>query len=250
MNLKIKKIFSQKKVSYHTIRLGENLKKILLFLSLFITTTLFAQTQNYVLNTGGLVDSRAVTKINIIGNEVKTKLNVNLYLDVKGDNGIDPERPLKERIAMMKKIENNLVKDLPKPYAILTLALDQKYANILYSDDKLRDIIDRDDVLDGYVIPLLAAKDKNTRASKVSAAVLNGYAEMGDSVAEANNMELNSSIGSQGKVASTIWKVFMYTLVLAGIILYFVIVLREKKIRKEYEEKQVKEKEEKEKQDG
>ena len=56
---------------------------------------------------------------------------------------------------------------------------------------------------------------------------------MGDSIAKSKNIKLDSSIGSEGKVASTIWKMFMYTLVLGGIILYAIILLRERKYRKE-----------------
>jgi hypothetical protein len=211
------------------------LKIRFLFLLFILTVSLQANGENYVLNTSGLIDKRATIKINTMGTEVKQKLGVNIYLDVKGDNGINPELPLKERIAMMKKKEADLVSNLKQPYAVLTIALDQKYSNILMTPD-VKKMIDRDDILDGYVIPLLAAKDKNTLSSKVSAASLNGYAQIADSIADANNMELNSSIGSQGKIASTIWKVFMYSVVLFGIVIYFVIILREKKIRKEQEE--------------
>lgn len=204
----------------------------LLYIILFIGVYLQANTQNFVLNTSGLIDKRAVIKINTMGTEVKEKIGVNIYLDVKGDNGIDPTLPLKERIVLMNKKELELTTKLENPYAVLSIALDQKYANILMSSE-LNKILDRDDILDGYVIPLLAAKDKNILSSKVSAASLNGYAQIADSLADAKNIELNSSIGSQGRVASTIWKVFMYSVVLFGIIAYFIIILREKKYKKE-----------------
>ena len=67
--------------------------------------------------------------------------------------------------------------------------------------------------------------------SKVSAAALNGYAEISEEIALSKGVTLTSSIGSEGKTASTIWKVFMYTMVLSGIILYFLVILREKKIK-------------------
>jgi hypothetical protein len=105
------------------------------------------------------------------------------------------------------------------------------YANILMTDD-LKNIIDKDDILDGYVIPLLASKDKNTLFAKTSAAVLNGFAQIADSIAKSKNIKLKSSIGNEGKVAGTIWKMLMYTLVLTGIILYAVIIMREKKYKK------------------
>jgi ABC-type antimicrobial peptide transport system permease subunit len=189
---------------------------------------------NYILNTSGLIDERAFIKINEIGAEVKDRLNINIYLDVKGDNGINIDLSMREKIKQMKAIEKELVSKLLKPYVVLTLALDQKYSNILFSDDSLKKIIDRDDILDGYVIPLLAAKDKNTLMSKVSAASFNGYAQIGDSIADSKKIELVSSIGSQGKIASTIWKMFMYTMVIIGIVSYFFIILKEKKYKKEF----------------
>lgn len=215
------------------------MKKIIVLISM-LGTILFANPVNYILNTGGLIDIRAGEKINTIGAEVKLKTGANVYLDVKGDNGINIDLPREQRVQKMRELESKLVKDLKKPYVVLTIAMDQKYAGILMSDD-MKSIIDKNDILDGYVIPLLAAKDKNVLKSKVSAAALNGYAEIGDSIARYKGIELVSSIGSQGKVASTIWRVFMYTLVFAGIVLYAIIVMRERKIKKALKEKDEKE---------
>ena len=197
----------------------------------FLIVSLYAKNIDFVLNTGGLLDQRAYVKINQIGNEVKQKLGINIYLDVKGNNGIDLNLNIKQRIKLMKQKEKELVKNLKKPYVVLTIAVDQQYANILVSDD-IKSQIDRDDILDGYVIPLLAAKDKNTLNAKVSAAVFNGYAQIGDSLAEQHHIKLKSSIGSEGKTAGTIWKVFMYTVVLFGIGAYTIIILRERKMKR------------------
>ena len=205
--------------------------RLVFLVTLFITTVMGNQNP-YIITHDDLIDQRAQDKILEIGNEAKQKLGINLYVDVKENNGIDRKIERQERIEMMKKVEANLVKDLPTPYAVLTIAVDQTYASILMSDD-LKTIIDKDDILDGYVIPLLASKDKNTLFAKTSAACLNGFAQMADSVAKAKNIKLDSSIGSEGKVASTIWKMFMYTLVLGGIILYAIIVMRERKYKKE-----------------
>jgi len=207
-----------------------------LLIAIFVILNIAYASQNtFILNHSGLVDQRAYIKINEIGLEVKNKLNTQIYLDIKGDNGIDLKLDRKSRISLMKKIEKKLIEQVKKdsnfPFIILTFALDQQHANILYSNDELKTIVDRDEILDGYVIPLLAAKDKNILKSKVSAASLNGYAQIADSLAKHNNIELVSSIGSSGKVASTIWKMVMYTVVLFGIIAYFIIILRERKIK-------------------
>ncbi|PIF04875.1 MAG: hypothetical protein CSA86_00305 [Arcobacter sp.] len=185
----------------------------------------------YILTHDGLIDTRAQGKILEIGNESKKRLGVNLYIDVKENNGINPKEKRDIRKTLMKQKEKEIIKNLKKPYAVLAISINQLYANILMSDD-LKKIIDKDDILDNYVIPLLASKDKNSLFAKTSAAVLNGYAQIADSVALSQNIKLDSSIGSQGKVASSIWKVFMYTLVLVGLFSYVVIILRERKYRK------------------
>ncbi|MEA2050538.1 MAG: hypothetical protein U9O56_07395 [Campylobacterota bacterium] len=211
--------------------------KILILITLLFSVLNAQENSNnieknlYIINHDDLIDQRAQDKMNQIVSEAKKKLNINLYIDIKENNGIDTELPREKRIALVKQKEKLLVKDLKKPYAVLTMAIDQMYINILTTPD-LKDIIDKDDILDGYVIPLLASKDKNSLFAKTSAATLNGIAQIADSVALSRGIKLESSIGSEGKTAGTIWRVFMYTLVIAGIFLYTLIVLREKKYKK------------------
>ncbi|MDX4062874.1 hypothetical protein Q6A84_01565 [Aliarcobacter skirrowii] len=198
---------------------------VILSLLLFLYTNGFAQ--NFLLN-GDLVDIRAKEKILQMGNEVKSKLGVNIYLDSKVDLNIDPKLPTKDRLNLIKKYEDNILKNLEQPYVLLTIAMEQMHVN-LYFSDSLKNIIDKDDILNGYVVPLLASKDKNTLASKVSAAALNGYAAIADTLAESQKIKLESSIGSEGKVSSTIWRVFIYFLVISGLLAYTYAVLRKRK---------------------
>jgi len=207
-----------------------------MYFLLFITMNIFANQIPYILTNSALLDQRAQLKIKEIGDEAKTKLGVNIYVDLKGNNGIDMDLPRAKRVNLMRQKEAQLRQKAKKPYAILTLAIDQMYASILLSDD-LKDIVDKDDVLGGYVIPLLASKDKNSLMAKASAATLNGYAQIADSIAAYKNLKLKSSIGNEGKVTGTIWKVFMYTMVVTGIVLYIVIIMREKKYKKMNNEK-------------
>ncbi|MDX4047881.1 hypothetical protein Q6A75_02950 [Aliarcobacter skirrowii] len=198
---------------------------VILSLLLFLYTNGFAQ--NFLLN-GDLVDIRAKEKILQMGNEVKSKLGVNIYLDSKVDLNIDPKLPTKDRLNLIKKYEDNILKNLEQPYVLLTIAMEQMHVN-LYFSDSLKNIIDKDDILNGYVVPLLASKDKNTLASKVSAATLNGYAAIADTLAESQKIKLESSIGSEGKVSSTIWRVFIYFLVISGLLAYTYAILRKRK---------------------
>lgn len=203
----------------------------LFFLVIICISALNASQNPYIIKHDGLIDQRAQEKIFQIGTEAKEKLGVNLYIDIRENNGINPSKKRETRIQLMRKLEANLISKLQKPYVVLSISVDQLYANILYSDD-MKNIIDKDDILDGYVIPLLASKDKNSLFAKTSAATLNGFAQMADSVANSQNIKLESSIGSEGKTAGTIWKVFMYFIVLTGLGLYVIIILKERKYKK------------------
>ncbi|RXJ87419.1 hypothetical protein [Arcobacter sp. CECT 8985] len=202
-------------------------KMIVLFaLSFFLSTNLYAT--EYVLSNDGLIDERAVGKIDQIGNEVKSKLGVNIYVYVKRSLGLNEDISTKDKIDFIKKEESELKKRLKKPYVALTMAVDETHVNLIVSS-KLKQIVDKDDILNGYVVPLLASKDKNTLLSKVSAAVLNGYAAVADTIAKDRNIKLKSSIGSSGKVAGTIWRIFMYTLIVLGLLVYVYAILKRRK---------------------
>ncbi len=204
----------------------------ILTLLIFIATTLIAQNNKYILLHDGLLDQRAQEKIAQIGLEVDEKLKTNIYVHIIENNGIDMKLSREKRIIQMREFDKKVIDkmSLSTSYAILTLAIDQKYANILVSPN-LKNIIDNSDILSGYVIPLLASKDKNTLFAKTSAACLNGYAQIADVLAQKQNIKLESSIGSSGKTAGTIWKMFMYTFVLIGIVSYAIIVMRQKKYK-------------------
>ena len=207
--------------------------KLLLMLAIIIST-LTAKENSFILLHDGLIDQRAQIKINEIGTEVKAKIGTSIFLHIIENNGINMALPREERIVQMRKYDKKVLSRLNeneiKNYVLLTLAIDQKYANILISDN-LKNVIDKVDILSGYVIPLLASQDKNSLFAKTSAACFNGYAQIGDSLAKAKGIELKSSIGSAGKTAGTIWKVFMYSMVLIGIVSYAFIIMRQRKYK-------------------
>ncbi|WP_419763817.1 MAG: hypothetical protein ACNI28_08425 [Arcobacter sp.] len=203
--------------------------KIAVFSLLFFLIPLNASINKFIISDDVVIDARTAQKILEIGSELKSKTNVNIYVYARTTLGLDKDIPTKEKIEFIKKHEQKISSKLEKPYVLMSIALEQTHVNILMSE-KLEKIIDKNDILNGYVVPLLASKDKNTLFTKVSAAVLNGYDEIADQIAHANGIEkLETGIPDSGKTAGTIWKVFMYTLVLGGILLYTFAVLRSKK---------------------
>ena len=201
----------------------------LLFLGFFIGTSSLLAANDFTLDSGSLIDKRTVIKINEIGNELKNKTRISIYVHVKNNFGMKTNITTKEKIAFIKEYEQRLVQNLEKPYVVLTFSLDQTHVNLLRSKDLLK-ALDKDDILDSYVIPLLASKDKNSTLAKVSAAVLNGYDEIAAQLVSFKGIEkLDSALGDSGRTFSAIWRVLMYSLVLFGIIAYTIIVLRSKK---------------------
>ena len=184
--------------------------------------------QEFILNDDKLIDDRAKEKINQIGTETKSKLGVNIYIYAKSTLGLEENIKTKDKIDFIKNYENQLVSSLEKPYVLLSLSVEDTHVNLLFSDE-LKSVLDKNDILNGYVVPLLASKDKNTLFAKVSAATLNGYAAIADTIAESKNIKLESSIGNAGKVSSTIWRVVMYTLVILGLLAYTYAILKKRK---------------------
>ncbi len=207
----------------------KNLKIGVIFsLLFFLSQNLFAE--NFILSDDNLIDPRAKSKINEIGSEVKSKLGTNVYIYAKESLGLNENVSRKEKFDFIKNLEKEIVPALEKPYILLSMSVEDMYVNLLFSDN-LEKVIDKDDILNGYVIPLLASKDKNTLLAKVSASMLNGYSAIVDSLSENKEIKIesNAEIGNQGKVSSTIWRVFMYTLIVTSLILYTYAVLRKKK---------------------
>ncbi len=205
----------------NSLRIGVILSLLFLFCQ-----NLTAQT--FILNDDKLIDDRAKEKINQIGSETKSKLGVNIYVYTKSTLGLDENIKTKDKIEFIKNHENQLLTTLEKPYVLLSVSVEETHVNLLFSDE-FKNVLDKNDILDGYVVPLLASKDKNTLFAKVSAATLNGYAAIADTIAESKNIKLESSIGNAGKISSTIWRVVMYTMIVLGLLAYTYAILRKRK---------------------
>ncbi|AXK48213.1 hypothetical protein CRU87_01075 [Aliarcobacter trophiarum LMG 25534] len=198
---------------------------VIFSLLLFLFTNSFAQ--DFILK-DDLIDIRAKNKIIEIGSEVKTKTGVNIYVYATSSFDLDKNITTKEKIDYIRNYELDILKNIENPYVIITISLEDTHVNLYYSDS-LEKIIDKNEILDDYVVPLLASKDKNTVASKISASVLNGYAAIADKLADSKNIELENNIGNQGKVASTIWRVFIYFVLFAALLAYIYAILRKRK---------------------
>ncbi|HHH20218.1 MAG TPA: hypothetical protein ENK86_06895 [Campylobacterales bacterium] len=182
----------------------------------------------FILEGKALIDPRAVKKIDEIGNELYQKTGVNVYIYAKDMYQYADFESTPKKLEFIKNLEADIVSKLHDPYVLLSLSIEDIHINLLNSKE-LDGTLDRDDILDNYIVPLLASKDKNGVYAKVSAAVLNGYAEIADSISESKGIELASSIGNEGHTFNAVWRVFMYFVVLTGLLVYIYAVLRARK---------------------
>ncbi len=192
------------------------------------TPTLTKTDSKFILSGAKMIDPRSIAKIDEMGNELLTKTGVSVYIYAKESYSDIKLANRKSKMEFIKSYEANITKQLKNPFVLLTTSLEDTHINLLTSKD-LNGVLDKDEILDRYIIPLLASKDKNSMYAKVSAAMFNGYASITDKIAENRGIELKSSIGNVGVVTSTIWRVLMYTIVVLGLILYTIAVLRAKK---------------------
>jgi len=208
-----------------TLKLG-----VLLALLMVFFTPVFANTSNskFIIEGADLVDTRTVTKIDEIGNELFSKTGVSVFVYLKQEMGLSKFPNKQEKLNYIKSVEENLTTSLKAPFVLLTISVDDTHINLRNSPD-LNGKLDKDEILDEYIIPLLASKDKNTLYAKVSAAVLNGYGAISDKLAEDRGLTLASSMGSEGYEFNTIWKSFIYTVVVLGLFAYVFAILRSRK---------------------
>ncbi len=83
--------------------------KIAVFSLLFFLIPLNASINKYVISDDVVIDKRTAQKILEIGSEVKSKTNVNIYVNAKTTLGIDQKTPTKEKIKFIKKYETDIV---------------------------------------------------------------------------------------------------------------------------------------------
>ncbi len=158
-----------------------------------------------------IVDKRAVKQIELMGAELKQKTGVNTYvLAIKSLHKVK-----------LVTYEANITKDFKSPYILLSLARNDKQVDIKASADMLKRF-DRDGVLSPYplkgtILPILGDKKGE---DKYSAAILNGYADIVDQIANSYNIKLNSSIGSANKSVILIVKMIFYFLATISLVMY------------------------------
>ncbi len=179
--------------------------------SLIFVTSLQA---GYSYDGEGLIEEKALNKLQEIGNELYQKTGISTVLVVK--KHLTQEEFL--------EIKNRYLKELKNPYILWIFS--QKYIdrttvgiNKLFTSDDIKDKFDENSLFSpwGGTFSKIISIQKS-KSDPTAAAFLNGYSDLTDMLAESYNTKLDSSIGSETKTTIDIFRLFFYL-----IIIYFVI---------------------------
>jgi len=188
----------------------------LLCLFLFSSTALNAS--SYVQH-DGILDERAVAKIEEMGEELYKKSGVKVFLTAKKSaEGED-----------IVAYEKRLSATWDFPHVLLTLFLEEKKVDI-FASEGLEKEFDKEEMLSplpwkGTIIPLLTEKKK---VLDVTPALLNGYADIVDQIASYRKIHLESSIGSANQYTLNFVKFLVYGFVAVLVILMLIRRMKER----------------------
>lgn len=202
--------------------------KVLIVLLLLLPKVIFASSVGYVLEGDGLLNEKVFAKINEIGHELYSKTGVQVFVYVEKQYLLENAVDAKSKFDAIKKYEKQIIKDMGSDYAVIAISFEHKHINLLMSE-RVGSFIDKDEILNDYIVPLLASNDKNTIEAKVSASVLNGYSQIAEEIAGKHNIKLQNNIESSNKTFGDIWKIFMYILIIGGLFAYGYALIKRKR---------------------
>jgi len=156
-----------------------------------------------------VLEEKTAQKIEEMGSELFTKTGVKVILIAK-------QRGEENILAY----EQNFAKNLTPPYALLTLFKAEQKVDV-YASSGLEKEFDREGLLSplpwkGTIIPLLTSKKNEV---SVSPALLNGYAELVEEIAQYRNIELESSIGNANRTTINLVRLLIYGFMVVVVVL-------------------------------
>ncbi len=183
----------------------------------------------FILEGKELINPRTIQKIDEMGKELFEKTGVNVYIYAKKSYLNQEIKDKKEKYLFIKEYEEKILTQVKKPYVLISIAVDDTHLNLFTSKD-LNSVIDKDRILDRFIIPILASQDKNSLNTKVSLSLLNGYGEIVDVVAmKLKGIKLDSSIESGASSFKVFWRYLMYFLILSGLLAYIYAMIKGRK---------------------
>lgn len=159
-----------------------------------------------VLYNESVLSPKVVEEINLISKELYQKTDI--YTGVVIGDKADFK-------TLIQKTDN-----LPKSYILLVLSKNSHKVDIIGSKGVLN-LIDKEAILSPYsgtgsILPILATN----KGDIYNAAILNGYADIADRVAEARGVKLEHSIGNANRDTINILRILIYGFICFALLYY------------------------------
>lgn len=175
---------------------------------MFLITTSFST--SFVLENDNILNDKAIKKIDEMSSELFKLSNISVYVVAK--QSISPFNSIKE-------YEHNITFGIKGNFAVFAFTLNEKKVDIFSNIQN--NLYNKDDILDGYVIPILVSKDTNF--NKNQAAIFNGFAQLVESISSNLNLELKSSIGSESKNSYDVVKIIIWLMLISFVGIYIYV---------------------------
>lgn len=223
-----------------------------LSLLIVLQTTLLAE---YLYKDEVVNNSKFTHEVELLGSELYEKTGIALRLIMIRD--------LPQGMNIVE-YQTNVMKEFSTPTILLTFAELNTKVDILANDPSLYKYFNKKQILSpvastaqavamaiffaddfddfkslltssgGTILPLLGNKSKGGGvAGKYSAAMYNGYLDLGEQISRANNKELSMATGNGSKYVIMSIKIIFYTIVIIAIFMYIRKKLKERRNRLE-----------------
>lgn len=157
-------------------------------------------------------------KVEAIGNELKQKTGISLYLAVT--------MKLDENLSI-SQYGQDFIKDKPES-VVLAFSLLDTQVDIQANEESLYKYFDKDAILSmsqmggGSIIPLLPTRKKHLNNPKYTvAALLNGYGDIANQIAYSHNVKLESWDDTTNRPVIRIIEAIIVLTILYGLFTYF-----------------------------
>lgn len=189
--------------------------RLILWIGL-ISAPLFSQ--NFVLqNQGEILNPKSIDFIEKLSNELSEKTGIALYVAVREE--LVGENAKEARVAWKEEI----LSSLKAPYGVIFFVKSHKKIDIVLNPEIKG--IDSSEIITEYMVPILM-QEKGLPNPKVSASILNGYAQLADEIAESKKVSLENNLivdksGSKNLVRYSIYVMLAIMLTIIALIYVF-----------------------------
>lgn len=189
--------------------------RLILWIGL-ISAPLFSQ--NFVLqNQGEILNPKSIDFIEKLSSELSEKTGVALYVAVRDE--LVGENAKEARVAWKEEILSHL----KAPYGVIFFVKSHKKIDIVLNPEIKG--IDSSEIITEYMVPILM-QEKGLPNPKVSASILNGYAQLADEIAESKKVSLENNLivdksGSKNLVRYSIYVMLAIMLTIIALIYVF-----------------------------